>query len=165
MASKLAGMRTQSCPLLTTSLSARVRWDASRRSRLQFLLAPAGVSLGHVIFRKIAAGTSPLAWLRRLALLSRGRTFVGRPFLDTAEMEDSPARMTGPDLGLTLYLACADGTLVVTVVYVLMCPRGDIWGLRFGRSSLSRMCWPWRLLRLLHVRMCLPRNEDGRISL
>ena len=134
------GRNTRSC----TGLSAGKRWQARKRFGIHLLLTPTRRHFGQLVLRIITAWAAPLPWRWRFAvrglLLGCLGTLIGRPFLDAAEMKHSPARSAGPDaLCCAAHLVCADGTLVVAVVDVLVSAGGDIgsgrlWAL--GRWSL-----------------------------
>jgi hypothetical protein len=95
--------------------------EASNGLGVGFLAAPAVVRLGLLDQARVATGTPPTFGLVRAALvLFPFLHLILVPFLDTVEVYDSPANGAGPHLGVPEHFVCADDTLVLAVVNVLM---------------------------------------------
>jgi hypothetical protein len=98
-----------------------VRREANNGLGVGFLAAPAVIRFGLLDQAGVATRTPPTFGLVRAALvLFPFLHLVLVPFLDTVEVDNGPANGAGPNLGVPEHFVCADDTLVLAVVNVLM---------------------------------------------
>lgn len=131
MTGKLTRVWALSHSFLSASVSARMRGQSSKRPRLHFFLTPASIRLGQYVLWQVATWTPPLSrrWnitILEVLLLGSGGTLVRRPFLYAAQMENSPASLARPDLGIAHDLIRANGTFIVTIVNIVVGPSGNV---------------------------------------
>jgi hypothetical protein len=100
---------------------------------------PTVIGPGFLDQSRVATRTAPtLGLLGALALcllLHFGRV----PFLHTVEVGDGPANRAGPHLGVPQHFVCADDTLVLAVVDILMDSGGKVFCCGFGQILGNRL--------------------------
>jgi len=109
-----------------------VWWKARNNFRFLLFLAPACVRVWEDIFRKVAAGASPLprTWALSVCgdLAGKNVAFILRPLLYAADVENGPARIARPDFRVSRNLIGTYGALIDSTGNILVDTSRDVGG-------------------------------------